>query len=71
MYNIFESEIEKNAKSVVKIKAEMISLGATTTLMSGSGPSVFGIFPDSYSAGRACDELVKKGYRAYAVTFIN
>ena len=49
----------------------MISLGTTTTLMSGSSPSVFGIFPDSDSAGRACDELVKKGYRAYAVQFVN
>ena len=71
MYNIFESEIEKNAKSVSKIKAEMISLGATTTLMSGSGPSVFGIFTDGISAERACDELAKKGYRAYAVKFVN
>ena len=71
LYNIFETEIEKNAKSVTKIKAEMLCFGATATLMSGSGPSVFGIFTDGISAERACDELAKKGYRAYAVKFVN
>ena len=43
----------------------MLELGATHSLMSGSGPSVFGVFRDEPSAIEARDALLKAGIRAY------
>ncbi len=47
------------------LKAEMIKLGALGSLMSGSGPSVFGIFEDESKAARA-SETLKLRYPDYA-----
>ena len=43
----------------------MLELGATHSLMSGSGPSVYGIFTDEASANAARDYFVNQGIRAY------
>lgn len=69
LYNIFEevvcfSEIED-------IKKTMLSNGAITTLMSGSGPSVFGFFGSYESASDAVRILKKAGYQAYYTTTIS
>lgn len=66
LYNIFEDvvklpEIEKIKEILIKSKAEAV-------LMSGSGPSVFGIFNDEYEAHNAKDALIKAGFNAYYVT---
>ncbi len=42
-YNSFESILRKKYKEIQEIKKALKSLGACTTLMSGSGPCVFGI----------------------------
>jgi 4-diphosphocytidyl-2-C-methyl-D-erythritol kinase len=39
------------------IKRELLQMGADVALMSGSGPAVFGIYPDSSKAGRAYEWL--------------
>ena len=64
LFNIFETDIDKNAKSVSKIKAEMLKLGAKAALMSGSGPSVFGVFDTDSDADRAAKALCNIGFRA-------
>ena len=38
--------------------------GAQKAMMSGSGPSVFGIFTDEKKASALCDELIKNGANA-------
>jgi len=47
LFNDFESVIIKQHPIIGEIKQKMKELGALGALMSGSGSSVFGIFPDS------------------------
>ena len=44
-----------------QIKQELLRLGADGSLMSGSGPTVFGLFADQAAARRAGDELARTG----------
>ena len=43
---------------IADIKNTMLRLGATGAMMSGSGPTVFGLFRDKYSAEKAREALV-------------
>ena len=65
LYNIFENVIFKTCFEAESIKNSLLELGATHALMSGSGPSVYGIFNDKASAERAKDTLVSMGVNAY------
>lgn len=65
LYNIFESVVEKERPNVTLLKEIMNKNGARCSMMSGSGPSVFGIFPDEKSAERAREELIRLGAKAY------
>ena len=47
------------------LKARLSSLGARAVLMSGSGPSVFGIFDTPEAAEAARDTLASEGVRAF------
>lgn len=64
-YNIFENAIFPSYNGAEQIKEQMLNLGASHALMSGSGPSVYGIFNDRASAERARDVFIKSGVRAY------
>ncbi len=57
--NVLESVTIRKYPVIQKIKNEMISRGALNSLMSGSGPTVFGIFTDEKKA-RECDEFFRK-----------
>lgn len=59
--NIFESAVLPVRPVAAGIKASMLENGALGALMSGSGPSVFGIFSDRETAERAADVLKKDG----------
>lgn len=62
--NVLETVTVPKYPKVAEIKKEMIRLGALGTLMSGSGPTVFGVFK-SYSIAKRCYESFKKGpYKA-------
>ena len=65
LYNIFENAVFKTCFKAESIKRKMLELGAIHSLMSGSGPSVFGIFVDETTAKAAVDELKNEGVRAY------
>lgn len=65
LYNVFENAVFKTCFGAESIKKRMYELGASHALMSGSGPSVFGIFSDKASAERARDLLAESGIRAY------
>ena len=62
LYNIFEQVTDIDDVKI--IKEIMIKNKAEVSLMSGSGPSVFGIFPDAMSAFDAMNELEQSGYFA-------
>ncbi len=63
LYNIFESVIKND--EIIKIKEIMAENNASDTLMSGSGPSVFGIFENEPLAEKAKEALIRKGFSAY------
>ena len=65
LYNSFEFALGEAEDKVLYLKQKMKECGASLTLMSGSGPSVFGIFPDFDSAERCTKALRDEGIRAY------
>ena len=65
LYNIFEGAIEPERAEVTKIKSELLKMGALGAMMSGSGPSVFGVFVDEKSANYATGHLISLGIDAF------
>lgn len=65
IFNCFETAVLPNCPAATDIKKRMLELGASASMMSGSGPSVFGIFTNQSGAKNAALELRKSGYRAY------
>ena len=61
----FESVIIPKIENVQVIKNIMLSGGALGALMSGSGPSVFGIFSDENSQISAFNVLKNHGINAF------
>ena len=64
-YNIFEDVIPEENTSVDTIKRVMRERGAMRAMMSGSGPSVFGVFEEQKEAEQACTALQAMGYIAF------
>lgn len=65
MSNIFESAVLPVRERAVFIKRVMRDSGALASIMSGSGPSVFGIFDDEGKAGSAAGILRSNGIRPF------
>ena len=65
MYNIFESVVLPVHEVARDLKADMLAGGAIGAMMSGSGPSVVGIFADADAAQRVCDSITQKGLAAF------
>ena len=65
LYNIFEGPVLAERPVAADVKATLEEAGVMRAMMSGSGPSVFGIFACPKCAERAKALLEKKGYRAY------
>lgn len=66
MGNVLADVTEEMHPVITEIKEEMISEGAVGAMMSGSGPTVFGIFSDEKKAMR-CYEKLKKDERCRQV----
>lgn len=60
MGNVLETVTEKAYPVITKIKEQMRSLGAENALMSGSGPTVFGICTEKETADRIAAAIRKK-----------
>ena len=65
LFNVFEDAVLPKCSGASKIRAELIRLGAKGALMSGSGPSVFGIFNNIEDAKAACYALREMKFKAY------
>jgi 4-diphosphocytidyl-2-C-methyl-D-erythritol kinase len=63
--NVFESVTD--LPPVAEIKGILLGAGADFAAMSGSGPSVFGIFASETDAISACDKLHGKFPKTYLV----
>ncbi len=61
MYNVFEDVLEpRHMATIAAIKAVLINCGALGASMSGSGPSVFGLFASEQDAKRAYRRLLEQ-----------
>ena len=66
MYNTFESVVLDSHREAAFAKSFMeSSAGCIKAMLSGSGPSVFGIFRDTESAIHVRDALAQRGYDAH------
>ena len=61
MGNVLESVTIPNYPVIAEIKEQMINDGALNAMMSGSGPTVFGIFETMVQAATAFDAIKEKG----------
>ena len=57
MFNVFESVLPKKYEEVFAIKHRLLEMGAMNAAMSGSGPTVYGLFDDKSAAEKACETL--------------
>lgn len=72
MHNDLEQVTEKRYPVVDSLKRNLIDNGASAAMMSGSGPTVFGLFPENDRSEKDKYRLVEEissiyGCRAYAV----
>jgi 4-diphosphocytidyl-2-C-methyl-D-erythritol kinase len=65
IFNIFEDAVLPICPIAAEIKDKMYELGASHALMSGSGPSVYGIFENEDVARAAALSLSECGVNAY------
>lgn len=63
-FNVFEEPIEALRPSVSQAKKTLLENGAFSAMMSGSGPSVFGLFRSENEAECACLALKNMGAEA-------
>ena len=64
--NVFEEVLPPSCREVFRIKERLLDLGALNAAMSGSGPTVFGLFREEDGAERAAAVLRER----YAQTFV-
>lgn len=69
-YNIFESAILPDHAVARSIKERLADCGASLAMMSGSGPSVFGLFPKGGNAATAAEALRAQGIPAWVCTAV-
>lgn len=65
MYNIFEEPVLSRRPAAARLKAMMLENGAMGAMMSGSGPSVFGVFATEEGARCAKERMEREGIRVY------
>ena len=66
LFNAFEAAVLPMCPGAVAIKEQLFELGARASLMSGSGPSVFGLFASAGEAEAAAEKLRAAGHRAFS-----
>ena len=67
MYNVFEDALPRGAKEIADIKYIMLDKGALGSVMTGSGPSVIGLY-DSRDNAQSAYEHLKLRYRECYLT---
>lgn len=61
MANVLETVTVPEHPVIDEIKKQMMASGAVNALMSGSGPTVFGIFDDEEKVKKACEDMKASG----------
>ena len=63
LYNVFEDVLPRRYAQVFEMKSALLGLGAMAASMTGSGPTVFGVFRDEERA-RTAREVLAAQYPA-------
>lgn len=73
MGNILETVTIPNYPIIAEIKEQMLKSGAVNSMMSGSGPTVFGLFDDEETAKKAYQDMKECGLakQIYLTTIYN
>lgn len=71
LYNDLESVVCKKFPTLIEIKKKLMNSGAIGSLVSGSGSSVFGLFPQPKSARKAAAKLKNKDWQVFLAEMIN
>lgn len=70
LFNVFEAAVLPTCPGATAIKKRLVELGAKGALMSGSGPSIFGIFESYEEAASACAKLREENVLAYTAVSV-
>jgi 4-diphosphocytidyl-2-C-methyl-D-erythritol kinase len=70
MKNVLETVTAKRFPVINSIKANLLELGASGSIMSGSGPTVFGIFSKMSLASYAYEIIKNKDWRCWLTTTV-
>lgn len=70
LFNIFEAAVLPDCPGATALKSRLAELGATYVLMSGSGPSVYGIFDTAAASSSAAEALRAEGINAFAAASV-
>lgn len=68
LYNSFERAIFPVHEKAAYLKNRFYELGALTSLMSGSGPTVYGLFEDQEKFAYAAEMLESEGFEVFKCT---
>lgn len=72
LHNDFEGVVFETEPEIERVKKALNDAGARGSLLAGSGSSVFGIFENEYSQGRAAKELrTEIGWRIFPAVTIS
>ncbi len=71
VYNVFEEVLTEKHDEVFYIKDRLLDLGALSACMTGSGPTVFGLFTDQRLAEAAAAALKEEYQQTYLTTMVN
>lgn len=71
MCNVLETVTVKKCPKIEDLKEKLVEYGALGSMMSGSGPTVFGIFKDTSSASNAYDHIKGMVTEVFLVKTIN
>ena len=65
--NVFEELLPEEYREVFRIREQLLKLGALNAAMSGSGPTVFGLFRQEAAARQAAQTLQQMYQETYCV----
>ena len=68
--NVFEQVLPEECAEVFAIREKLLALGADGALMTGSGPTVFGLFKNEALAEAAKNALKEEYKQTYRCTFV-
>ena len=71
LFNIFEDAVLDKCVGASNLKKTLLELGGICALMSGSGPSVYGVFESENAARQAVQKLKEFGYNAHYAKSVN